>query len=187
MDATQAVVGRLAALAAGDRVPRMPAAFNATYWRRCWRMYCVRPTNACAYSATGATVWKRMIGTTDRRRTAGLDLVVLDYWSGAQRPANTLSGGETFLASLALAFQAGGYRAGPRAGGIRLDTVFIDEGFGTLDGDALNEALRILTDLRAGGRLVGIISHVEELRQRIDTRLEIVKTESGSQAHWVLG
>ena len=73
------------------------------------------------------------------------------------------------------------------AGGLRLDTVFVDEGFGTLDADALNEAIRILTDLREGGRLVGIISHVEELRQRIDTRLEIEKTETGSRAHWVLG
>ncbi|MCI5836645.1 MAG: SMC family ATPase [Veillonellaceae bacterium] len=187
MDATQAVVGRLAALAAGDG--------NAADARISFQRYVLaalledvlRSANErLRLLSHGRYRLERMIGTTDRRRTAGLDLVVLDYWSGAQRPANTLSGGETFLASLALALGLAD-TAQAYAGGIRLDTVFIDEGFGTLDGDALNEALRILTDLRAGGRLVGIISHVEELRQRIDTRLEIVKTESGSRAHWVLG
>ena len=111
---------------------------------------------------------------------------VNDFWTGDRRPANTLSGGETFQASLALALGLAD-TAQAYAGGLRLDTVFVDEGFGTLDADALNEAIRILTDLREGGRLVGIISHVEELRQRIDTRLEIEKTETGSRAHWVLG
>ncbi|ETI84708.1 MAG: hypothetical protein Q612_NSC00351G0001, partial [Negativicoccus succinicivorans DORA_17_25] len=128
----------------------------------------------------------RAQAATDQRRAAGLDLEVNDFWTGDRRPANTLSGGETFQASLALALGLAD-TAQAYAGGLRLDTVFVDEGFGTLDADALNEAIRILTDLREGGRLVGIISHVEELRQRIDTRLEIEKTETGSRAHWVLG
>lgn len=120
---------------------------------------------------------------TDQRKSAGLELAIMDYWSGEERPANTLSGGETFQASLALALGLAD-TAQAYAGGLRLDTVFVDEGFGTLDGDALNEAIQILLDLREGGRLVGIISHVDELKERIDTRLEITKTEHGSKTVW---
>jgi exonuclease SbcC len=96
----------------------------------------------------------------------------------------TLSGGETFLASLSLALGLADV-VESYAGGIHLDTIFVDEGFGALDPESLDFALRALIDLQKGGRLVGIISHVPELRERIDARLEVRPTEKGSVAGFV--
>ena len=100
----------------------------------------------------------------------GLSLEVSDSFTGRSRPANTLSGGETFLASLSLALGLADV-VQSRQGGVRLDTMFIDEGFGTLDPDSLNSAMNTLIDLQNTGRMVGIISHVPELEERIDARL----------------
>lgn len=116
-----------------------------------------------------------------RVRQIGLDIEVFDNYTGYARPANTLSGGETFLASLSLALGLADV-VQAYSGGIHLDTIFIDEGFGTLDGETLDFALKALLQLKQGGRLVGIISHVPELRERIDTRLAIKKTDRGSTA-----
>ncbi len=102
----------------------------------------------------------------------GLDLEVLDAESSTARPVATLSGGEGFLAALALALGLAQV-VQSYSGGVHLDTLFIDEGFGTLDPESLDFAIRTLIDLRAEGRLVGIISHVSELRERIDARLEV--------------
>ncbi len=122
----------------------------------------------------------------DRRvRRVGLDIEVFDSYTGYARPANTLSGGETFLASLSLALGLADV-VQAYSGGIHLDTIFIDEGFGTLDADTLDFALKALLDLEKGGRLVGIISHVPELRERIDTRLAINKSDRGSTAAFEL-
>ena len=96
-----------------------------------------------------------------------------------------MSGGETFLASLSLALGLADV-VQTYSGGIHLDTIFIDEGFGTLDSETLDFALKALLNLRAGGRLVGIISHVPELRERIDTRLAIHKTDRGSTVNFEL-
>ncbi|MBQ6807926.1 MAG: SMC family ATPase, partial [Firmicutes bacterium] len=97
----------------------------------------------------------------------------------SQRDARTMSGGESFLASLALALgMADVVQA--HAGGVQLDSMFIDEGFGSLDGDSLEQALRILEQLSSGQRLVGVISHVEELRQRIDRKLIVKGGRHGS-------
>ena len=106
---------------------------------------------------------------------------------GPAAPAHvaTLSGGEGFLAALALALGLADV-VQARAGGRRLDTLFVDEGFGALDGDALDLAMRALTDLQRDGRLVGIVSHVPELRERIDVRLEVTKGERGSHARFRL-
>jgi hypothetical protein len=93
----------------------------------------------------------------------------------------TLSGGETFLAALSLALGLADV-VQSYAGGIRLDTIFIDEGFGSLDTDALDDAMRALVDLQQAGRLVGIISHMPELKERIDVRLEITSENIGSKA-----
>ncbi len=120
----------------------------------------------------------------DGRSAGGLELEVHDAWTGAARPVATLSGGEGFLASLALALGLADV-VQSRAGGIRLDTVFVDEGFGTLDEEVLDLAIRTLTDLRRDGRLVGIISHVRELRERIDARLEISSDRETSAARFV--
>jgi exonuclease SbcC len=114
-----------------------------------------------------------------RGTKGGLGIDVLDDYSGTVRPAKTLSGGESFLASLALALGLADVVAA-ETGGALLDTLFIDEGFGTLDAETLDIVMNILDELRAGGRVVGLVSHVEELRQRIPTRLRVRKSRSGS-------
>jgi exonuclease SbcC len=96
-----------------------------------------------------------------------------------------LSGGESFLASLSLALGLADV-VQAYAGGIHLDTVFVDEGFGSLDPEALDLAFRALVDLQRAGRLVGIISHVPELKERIDVRLEVISTQRGSVTRFVL-
>lgn len=119
------------------------------------------------------------------RGSQGLDLDVFDSYTGYARPAGTLSGGETFLASLSLALGLADV-VQSYAGGIHLDTIFIDEGFGTLDPDTLDTALQVLIELQKSGRLVGIISHVPELRQRIPDQLTVTKTDQGSTAAFQL-
>jgi len=114
-----------------------------------------------------------------RGTRGGLGLDVLDDYSGMVRSAKTLSGGETFLASLALALGLADV-VSAEAGGVQLDTLFIDEGFGTLDAETLDVVMDTLDSLRAGGRVVGLVSHVEEMRQRIPTRLHVRKSRTGS-------
>ncbi|HEY4460164.1 MAG TPA: SMC family ATPase [Pseudonocardiaceae bacterium] len=116
-----------------------------------------------------------------RNTRGGLGLDVLDDYSGRVRPAKTLSGGESFLASLALALGLADVVAA-ETGGALLDTLFIDEGFGTLDADTLDQVLDTLDELRAGGRVVGLVSHVEELRQRIPVQLRVRRARTGSTA-----
>lgn len=110
---------------------------------------------------------------------SGLELEVLDNYTGRSRHVKTLSGGESFKASLSLALGLADV-VQCYAGGISLDTMFIDEGFGTLDPESLDSAIQSLIDLQDTGRLVGIISHVPELKERIDARLEIVPSKEGS-------
>jgi len=120
--------------------------------------------------------------TMDRARknaAGGLELEVFDTYTGFQRPVTTLSGGETFLASLSLALGLADV-VQSYAGGISLDTIFVDEGFGSLDPESLDFAIKTLIDLQKDGRLVGIISHVPELKERIDARLEVLSTGKGS-------
>lgn len=114
-----------------------------------------------------------------RGTRGGLGLDVLDDYSGKVRPAKTLSGGESFLASLSLALGLADVVAA-ETGGALLDTLFIDEGFGTLDADTLDLVMDTLDELRAGGRVIGLVSHVEELRQRISVRLRVRKARTGS-------
>ena len=124
----------------------------------------------------------RLIHTDELRRgtgRSGLELRVVDGWTGRERPPATLSGGETFLASLALALGLADVVAA-EAGGSRLETLFVDEGFGSLDERTLDEVLDVLDALREGGRSVGIVSHVAELRQRIPTRVRVAKGRGGS-------
>ncbi|SDC06591.1 exonuclease SbcC [Geodermatophilus telluris] len=110
----------------------------------------------------------------------GLGLDVLDEYTGTRRPTKTLSGGESFMASLALALGLADVVTA-EAGGVQMDTLFVDEGFGTLDAQALDAVMTVLDELRRGGRTVGVISHLEELRTRIPTRLEVVAGRSGSR------
>ena len=125
----------------------------------------------------------QLVHTDELRRgtgRSGLELRVVDGWTGRERPPATLSGGETFLASLALALGLADVVAA-EAGGSRLETLFIDEGFGSLDERTLDEVLDVLDGLREGGRTVGIVSHVAELRQRIPARLRVIKGRDGSR------
>ena len=120
------------------------------------------------------------------RGKKGLDLGVFDSYTGVARPANTLSGGETFLASLALALGLADIIQS-YAGGIHMDTIFIDEGFGTLDPDTLDIAMETLIGLQDSGRLIGVISHVPELKERINVHLQISRSSKGSTAQFVIG
>jgi exonuclease SbcC len=114
-----------------------------------------------------------------RNRTAGLDLEVLDNHTGRRRDVNTLSGGESFMAALSLALGLSDV-VQSNAGGIRLDAIFIDEGFGSLDAESLDYAIQTLKGLQQSGRLVGIISHVPELKEFVDARVEVVAGREGS-------
>ncbi|MGW7052407.1 AAA family ATPase [Streptomyces sp. NPDC054887] len=113
------------------------------------------------------------------RGRSGLGLHVVDAWTGIERDTATLSGGETFFASLALALGLADVVT-DEAGGVRLDTLFIDEGFGSLDDQTLDEVLDVLDSLRERDRSVGIVSHVADLRRRVTTQLEVVKDRHGS-------
>lgn len=116
---------------------------------------------------------------SDKRTSTGLELDVRDYYTGHVRDVKTLSGGESFKSALALALGTSDYIMG-MSGGIKIDTLFVDEGFGTLDQDSLDQALNVLGELAQGNRQVGIISHVEELKQVIDRRIEVKASDAGS-------
>ena len=114
------------------------------------------------------------------KKQSGLDLLVYDEYTGKEREVSSLSGGESFKASLSLALGLSDVIQS-NSGGISIETIFVDEGFGTLDSESLNTAIDCLLELQEYGRLVGIISHVEELKQRIDAKLEIESSQKGSK------
>ena len=127
----------------------------------------------------------RQKDASNRRSQIGLDLDVIDHYNGSVRSAASLSGGEAFKASLSLALgMADEIQAS--SGGIQLDTMFIDEGFGSLDGESLQQAIRVLSELGEGDRLVGIISHVQELKNRIDRQIVVTKDRSGHSSAAVI-
>ncbi len=113
------------------------------------------------------------------RGRSGLALRVVDGWTGQQRDTASLSGGESFYTSLALALGLADVVTA-EAGGASVETLFVDEGFGSLDEDTLAEVMDVLDGLRSGGRVVGLVSHVADMRDRIPARLEVVKTRTGS-------
>lgn len=114
----------------------------------------------------------------NNRSQSGLELDVVDHYNGTTRSVRTLSGGESFKASLSLALGLSD-EIQSSAGGIRLDTMFVDEGFGSLDEESLRQAVRALSDLAEGRRLVGIISHVAELKERIEKQIVVTKDPTG--------
>lgn len=121
---------------------------------------------------------KRSREADNNRSQSGLELNVTDHYNGTERSVKTLSGGESFKASLALALGMAD-EIQSSAGGIRLDTMFIDEGFGSLDDESLAQAMHALTGLTEGNKLIGIISHVGELKNRIDKQIVVTKEKSG--------
>jgi exonuclease SbcC len=128
----------------------------------------------------GRYVLHRAGGVADRRRAAGLDLEVWDAHTDRARSVRTLSGGEGFLAALSLALGVVDV-VQAHAGGIAIEALFVDEGFGSLDSEALDAAIQALVDLRSAGRLVGVISHVGELKERVPARLEVIAGRAGSR------
>ncbi|MFB7895547.1 AAA family ATPase [Streptomyces xiamenensis] len=172
-------IARLAGLAAGT------AAEN-TYRMRL-ETYVLAARLEQVAEAAGSRLYRMSAGRyqlahSDSKATrgrSGLGLHVLDAWTGRPRDTATLSGGESFFVSLALALGLADVVAA-EAGGQRLDTLFIDEGFGSLDEQSLDEVLDVLDSLREQDRAVGIVSHVPDLRARIPTQLEVIKTARGS-------
>ena len=127
----------------------------------------------------GRFILRRKLDKTKGNKSSGLDLEVEDAYSGARRPANTLSGGESFMAALSLALGLSDV-VQSYSGGIKLETLFIDEGFGSLDIESLDLAIQTLIELRKSGRTIGVISHVSELKEQINQRIDIIPSSSGS-------
>ncbi len=121
---------------------------------------------------------KRRREAENNRSQSGLELDVIDHYNGTERSVKTLSGGESFKASLSLALGLSD-EIQASAGGVKLDTMFVDEGFGSLDEESLDQAMRALSGLAEGNRLVGIISHVADLKNRIDRQIVVTKEKSG--------
>lgn len=137
------------------------------------------------YMTGGRFVLMRREVPGNLRSQTGLELDVIDNYTGKNRSVKTLSGGESFKASLALALGLSDMIQ-RSAGGIQLDTMFVDEGFGALDPESLEQAIEVLLALTSGSRLVGIISHVGELRERIDKKLVVQKSVTGSSVNMVV-
>lgn len=177
------VVGELARIANGDNRERITFEryVLAAYFDEIIRAANVRLNKMAA----GRFVLRRKEEKGKGRKQEGLELEVFDNYTGKSRHVKTLSGGESFKASLALALGLADV-VQSYAGGISLNTMFVDEGFGTLDPESLDNAIQCLVDLQKGGRMVGIISHVPELKERIDARLEITPAKEGSKAKFVV-
>jgi exonuclease SbcC len=154
---------RLSAYVLAYRLSQVVAAANARLGRMSDQRYSLEHTG------------RRGAGET----RGGLSLRVRDDWSGEARDPATLSGGETFVVSLALALGLADVVT-QEAGGADLDTLFVDEGFGSLDADTLDDVMDTLDSLRDGGRVVGVVSHVAEMRDRIPTQLLLSKSRRGS-------
>lgn len=138
----------------------------------------VRANNRFMRMSDGQYELKRRETTDNKQSQSGLELDVVDHYNGTDRSVASLSGGESFMASLSLALGLS-EEIQASAGGVQLDTMFVDEGFGSLDESSLDLAMRSLQDLSDGNRLVGIISHVGELKERIDKQIVVTKMKSG--------
>ena len=155
---------RLSAYVLSERLRQVVAAANARLARMTDSRYSLEHTD------------ERTVGA----KRGGLGLWVRDDWTGARRDPATLSGGETFVVSLALALGLAD-TVTHEAGGTEIDTLFIDEGFGSLDSDTLDDVMDTLDSLREGGRVVGVVSHVPEMRERIPAGVDVVKERNGSR------
>ena len=173
-------VTRLAALVKGTDGHRRVSL--TTYVLRHWFGQVVAAANVrLSAMSSGRYELKRTDEAGSRRERAGLTLAVIDRHTGTQRSPASLSGGETFYTSLALALGLADV-VKAEAGGVDLDTLFIDEGFGSLDAGTLDEVMAVIDDLRDRGRVVGIVSHVADLKDRVPERLEVRRLPDGSSA-----
>ena len=171
------VTGSLAAAVAGNNPKRMT--LQRYVLAALFEEVALAASQRLMRMSRGRYHLNRSEGLIDGKRSGGLDLEVTDNYTGERRPAFTLSGGESFLASLALALGLSDVVLA-QSGGRYLDAIFIDEGFGTLDPDTLDLAMNTLIDLHRSGRIIGIISHVGELKERITNRIEVVQGRDGS-------
>jgi len=173
-------VMQLAALVKGTEGHRRVSL--TTYVLRHWFSQVVAAANVrLAAMSSGRYELKRTDEAGTRRERAGLTLAVTDRHTGTDRSPASLSGGETFYTSLALALGLADV-VKAEAGGVDLDTLFIDEGFGSLDAATLDEVMAVIDDLRDRGRVVGIVSHVPDLKDRVPERLEVRRLPDGSSA-----
>ena len=152
---------------------------------RCFDRILLRANQRLLAMTGGRYELRRRAAAGDNRSQSGLELDVLDHCNGAPRSVKTLSGGESFLASLSLALGLS-EEIQASAGGVRLDAMFIDEGFGSLDEEALRQALRVLSSLGEGDKLVGVISHVSELKQNIERQIAVTRTPRGDSTARVI-
>ncbi|HIU16371.1 MAG TPA: SMC family ATPase [Candidatus Ventricola intestinavium] len=172
-------VAALAATAGGTIPGRDKVTLETYVQMACFDRVIARANRRLGEMTAGQYELRRRRTASNQRSQSGLDMEVVDHTNGSKRDVRTLSGGESFLASLSLALglsdevQSG-------AGGVRLDSLFVDEGFGSLDAQALSQALGVLSALTQGERLVGIISHVEELQRRIDKKVIVTKDRAGT-------
>ena len=177
------VLGRLSNLANGKGSQRIT--FERFVQAEILESVLVSANDRLHTMSSGRYQLRRASSAQDKRRTAGLDLDVMDAHTGAARPVSTLSGGEGFEAALALALGLADIIQA-QYGGIQLDTIFVDEGFGSLGEQDLDAVINALQSLQAGGRLVGLISHVPEVKARIGARLEVQKGRDGSTTRFVV-
>ncbi|HMK35205.1 MAG TPA: SMC family ATPase [Desulfomonilaceae bacterium] len=184
LDGKYAVVGRISEVASGQNNERI--SFHRFVLAALLDDVLSAASVRLRIMSNGRFLLQRATRIADRRLSSGLDLEIHDSYTGTERPVSTLSGGESFLASLALALGLAD-TVQAYAGGIHLDTIFVDEGFGSLDPEALDLAFRALFDLQNDGRMVGIISHVPDLKERLDVRLEVRSTRRGSTARFIVG
>lgn len=173
-------VGALAATAGGTLSSRQKIRLE-TYIQMTYLDRILVHANTRLMQMTGGQYELERIAGQDQRSQSGLDLGVIDHYNGSRRSVKSLSGGETFKASLALALGLSD-EVQATAGGVQLDTLFLDEGFGSLDEESLEQALRVLTGLTEGNRLVGIISHVGALKERIDRQIVVRKNRTGGSS-----
>ena len=170
-------VSALAATAGGTLTSKQKIKLEA-YIQMNYLDRILRYANTRLMQMTAGQYELERIGAENQRSQSGLDLGVIDHYNGTRRSVKTLSGGESFKASLALALGLSD-EVQSSAGGIRLDTLFLDEGFGSLDEESLELAIRVLSGLTEGDRLVGIISHVGALKDRIDRQVVVHKACTG--------
>ena len=170
-------VSALAATAGGTLTSKQKIKLEA-YIQMNYLDRILRHANTRLMQMTAGQYELERIGAENQRSQSGLDLGVIDHYNGTRRSVKTLSGGESFKASLALALGLSD-EVQSAAGGIRLDTLFLDEGFGSLDDESLEQAIRVLAGLTEGDRLVGIISHVGALKDRIDRQVVVRKGRTG--------
>ncbi|MFR8033043.1 MAG: AAA family ATPase [Lachnospiraceae bacterium] len=158
----------------GKRKVELETYIQMTYFDRILR----RANLRLMTMSSGQYELKRQEEGENKKEKAGLELNVIDHYNGSERSVKTLSGGESFQASLSLALGLSD-EIQSSAGGIRLDAMFVDEGFGSLDEESLNQAMRALNGLTEGNRMVGIISHVSELKERIEKKIVVTKRRGG--------